>query len=65
MARYVRKLRPDVTAVGESLLRLKRRADPAADRLLLRAMMAVMDADEVQAPEEVAFIAEVACYMDD
>lgn len=65
VARYVRKLRPDVTAVGESLLRLKRRADPAADRLLLRAMMAVMDADEVQAPEEVAFIAEVACYMDD
>lgn len=64
LARYVRKLCPDVTAVGESLLRLKRRASPAADKLLLRAMMAVMDADEVQTPEEVAFVTEVACYMD-
>ncbi|MEO3430162.1 hypothetical protein AAFN88_14975 [Pelagibius sp. CAU 1746] len=62
--RYIRKLCPDITAVGECLVRLNRREDSVASKRLFRAMVAVMDADGVQAPEEVAFITEVDCEMD-
>ncbi|MEO3429512.1 WYL domain-containing protein [Pelagibius sp. CAU 1746] len=57
--RYIRRLRPDIHAIAESLLRLKVRNDPESDKRLVRAMIAVMDADERQSPEELAFISEV------
>jgi|GEM_PF-2198376 len=57
--RYVRRLKPDINTIAKSLIRLKARQDPAADKRLACAMVAVMDADDHQSPEEIAFISEV------